>query len=164
MKEDPGSVCKRLKNNTLIILMLLLSIILVGCSNEELENNLYNSKATLEDINKIETILASLEYPKDYKFSSIEIQNKNSKGLNINLKEEVPNLNRDFTNEAITVFTLVDDVDSVRFLSEKRKEILNSYKREDIDSLLEQKYKTTTKNIGSSKENFNKFLKIKKVD
>lgn len=164
MKEDPGSVCKRLKNNTLIILMLLLSIILVGCSNEELENNLYNSKATLEDINKIETILASLEYPKDYKFSSIEIQNKNSKGLNINLKEEVPNLNRDFKNEAITVFTLVDDVDSVRFLSEKRKEILNSYKREDIDSLLEQKYKTTTKNIGSSKENFNKFLKIKKVD
>lgn len=163
MKEDPGSVFRGQKKHLILVIVLLFSL-LVGCNNVELENDLYNSKTSIEDVKKIDTILMSLEYPKDYKYSSFEIRDKKDPiSLNVYLEEEVPNNNRTFERDATTIFSLVSDINSISFISEKRGEILYSSTREDIDKYLMKNYKLDTKTIGENKENFNNYLKIKKV-
>ncbi|MBP2024732.1 DUF4825 domain-containing protein [Peptoniphilus stercorisuis] len=164
MKEDPSSGSLRIKKTILkVIVLIVLAFGLIGCSNEELENNLYNLKtSSIKSEQNVNNILASLSYPKEYEYSNVEILSRNdSSVLKVYLKENVPNNNRDFFENAVVLFSLVDDVDSISFVSEKRNEILDSHRREDIDILLGEKYSLDTRKIGENKENFNKYLSIK---
>ena len=167
MKEGPSSTsCRCCKKFISLIMLIAVMLSLAACSNEELENNLYNQKTvTVGDTKKAEKIASSLEYTKNYTFDSIKvIRNQAPYGLNIYLKESVPKLSSDFSGEAVVIFSLIDDINSINFISEKRGEILDSYNREDIDRLLENNYHLDTKKIGSNKKEFNYYLSIKKVD
>lgn len=165
MKDDPSSYSLKLGKTMLKVIVLVALVFgVVGCSNEELENNLYNLKtSSIKSEQNVDNILSSLSYPKEYEYSNVEILSKDkSSGLKVYLKEDVPNDNRDFFENAVILFSLVDDIDSISFVSEKRNEILDSHKREDIDNLLDEEYSLNTKKIGENKENFNKYLSIKK--
>ena len=164
MKEDPSSIsCRCSKRILHLLLVLICGLLLVGCTNQELENDLYNSKTlSIEDNKKVESIVSSLNYHKNFTYDKSEIINKEPYGIRIYLNETIPKLDLEFLEEAAIIFSLVDDVENISFVSEKRGQILDSYKREDVDKILEKNYNLDTRKIGSNKEEFNKYLMIRR--
>lgn len=154
------------KTSKALILFLITSILgtafLIGCDikkEEDLRDRLYKNKTEyIGDNSKVGAIISNLEYPKGYKYKSMEIaadEKPNSLILNFELAEG-KNLSMDaFRIQSAIIFSLIDNLDEIVYVPVKTEsEGILPIDRKYIDDMMISVLGKSTKELGSSKTKF----------
>lgn len=166
------------KNNKKIVLLLLVLTIsftiLVGCSKKE--NNNINNEANVEeninnediysnkteyvgDSSKVVGIVSSLDYSKNYTYNSIEIISEEKPyGLVVYLDENSPSEEKDFFNQAVATFALIENLDNLKYSLMDNKDIIEEFNREDVDLILRENGEKSLAEISQDKSEIDKYI------
>ncbi len=154
------------KTSKALILFLITSILgtgfLIGCNMEKEENlidRLYKNKTEyIGDNSKVGNIISKLEYPKGYKYKSMEImadEKPYSLILNFELAEG-KNLSMDaFRIQSAIIFSLIDNLDEIVYVPVNSEvEGILPIDRSSMDDMMMSVLGKNTKELGSSRSKF----------
>ena len=153
-----------MKNKKLkIIILLTVCIIFTACGkSQNSEKNIYEYKTKyVGDNSKVMNILSKLKYPKETSYNSVQIlSEKEPYGilvkLNIN-SGKIPEKNEFLKNSAV-LFALIDNLSFVKYEDVSNNKIIAEFTRDEIDNYLKAEVNKNTKEIGSNKKEFVKYL------
>ena len=149
-----------------LILFLITSILgtgfLIGCDmekEEDLTDKLYKNKTEyVGDNSKLGNIISKLEYPKGYKYKSMEITSDEKSNLLIlkfELAEEKKLTMDAFRIQSAIMFSLIDNIDEIVYVPVNSDlEGILPIDRNYIDDMMISVLGKNTKELGSSKTKF----------
>lgn len=149
-----------------LILFLIISILgtgfLIGCDmekEEDLTDKLYKNKTEyVGDNSKLGNIISKLEYPKGYKYKSMEItsdEKSNLLILNFELAEGKKLTMDAFRIQSAIIFSLIDNIDEIVYVPVNSDlEGILPIDRNYIDDMMISVLGKNTKELGSSKTKF----------
>ena len=113
------------------------------------------------DNSKVINILSNLKYPKEASYNSVQIlSEKEPYGilvkLNIN-SGKIPEKNEFLKNSAV-LFALIENLSFVKYEDVSNNKIIAEFTRDEIDNYLKAEVNKNTKEIGSNKKEFVKYL------
>ena len=158
-------------SKALILFLITLTLgtsFLIGCDmkkEENLTDKLYKNKTEyVGDNSKLGNIISNLEYPKGYRYKSMEIVTE-EKFHSIILNFELPegkNLTMDaFKVQSVIMFSLIDNLDEIVYvpLNNELEEIL-PIDRKHMDDMMISVLGKDTKELGSSRTKFKKLVDL----
>lgn len=151
---------------SILLSLVMVCVCLAGCGNEDNDDHkgisdLYSLKTDyIGDNSKVSAIVHSQEYEDDVEPQDIEIQSeKEPYSLKINVKVEDEEIGKsDLFRNAVIDFALIGNLEEVRFVNSKNKNLIAHFTREYVDYYLKESDYPRLETIGSSEEDLLDFI------
>ncbi len=140
-------------------LKIALSTLLFLSACKANHTNLYSYKTNdLTDETSVKKLVNQLAFPQDASLNNFTLDTiDDNHTLIVTLKTNVVLTDADLEEAATLTFALLDDLDLLEY-HEENSDVIAVFTRSDIDYRLKANGYLDTKEIGSSEENFNKFI------
>ncbi len=155
------------KDMKLVLVFLSILFLLSACRINRNIDDVYKRKITSLDKNSdINSILYSLDFPKKYKYKSMDLdssENINELILYFSLNEKGSIDVDNFKYDSAVIFALIDDLDEISFyIADGDTTTVETVTRERIDSMTLEELNKTTRDLGKDRESFSNLLELYK--
>lgn len=150
-----------MKKSVLALALLMSFTMLTACGKKNEEKGLYSYKTEfVGDNSKVSGIASGIKYPEGYTEDGIKINSKEEPySLDIYLNVKSSDENIDFFDQAVLTFALIGNVEQINYINKDNNELIDSYKRETVEVVLRENGEKSLKEIGSSQEEIDNYLK-----